>query len=74
VARMAFVLIGFALIALIDLIPLIRQRKKRAIAAFVGLFVLALTLSVLQVLNIEVFSTLGACGDFLKRIGLAYPA
>jgi membrane-associated PAP2 superfamily phosphatase len=70
---MVWIVIGvFALIALIDLSPLIRQRKWRAMAAFISMFAVALTLSVLSVKNIEVPSTMYAWGDLIKWLGLGY--
>lgn len=64
---------GFSLIALVDLSPLIKQRKWRAIAAFACLFVIALTLEVLTTLNIEIPSIMYAWGDFIRWLGLGYP-
>lgn len=71
---MVLILIGFALIALIDLFPLIRQRSGRAIVAFAIVFTVALTLSVLQILNIEVPSAMMLWGSMLKSFGLSYPS
>jgi hypothetical protein len=69
---MAWILMGFALIAVIDMRPLIRQRKGRAIAAFLTLFTVALTLEVLQALNIEVPSVMLALRYILWGLGLSY--
>jgi hypothetical protein len=69
---MAWMLLGFALIILIDLKPLIRARKGRAIAAFLVMFAVALTLAILQALNIEVPSTMYAWGNFVRWLGLGY--
>ncbi len=69
---MAWVLMGFALIALMDLVPLIRQRKGRAIAAFLVVFAVALPLAVLQALNIEVPSIMYAWAHFIRWLGLGY--
>ena len=63
---------GFVLVALIDLTPLIRQRKGRAIAAFVSVFAVASTLAVLLALNIEVPSVMYAWGNFIRWLGLGY--
>ena len=71
---MAWILIGFSLIALIDLAPLIRLRKGRAIAAFAVLFAIALLLAVLQALNIQVPSVMYAWRGILRWLGLEYPA
>lgn len=69
---MGWMLSGFALVALVDLMPLIRRRKGRAIAAFLLLFCIALALAVLQILGVQIPSTMNMFGDFYKSIGLAY--
>ncbi|MEA4891224.1 MAG: hypothetical protein VB085_01490 [Peptococcaceae bacterium] len=63
---------GFALIAWLDFLPLIRRKKWRAAAAFICVFAAALTLELLTVLNIEIPSTLSACEDFIRWLGLGY--
>lgn len=63
---------GFALIAWIDLSPLIWRRKWRAVAAFVSVFVVALTLGVLTALNVEVPSIMHAWRDLIRWLGLGY--
>ncbi|HWQ75002.1 MAG TPA: hypothetical protein VN441_06785 [Syntrophomonas sp.] len=63
---------GFALIALIDFLPLIRRRKWRAVAAFACVFAVALALAVLTVLNIEVPSAMSAWEDLIRWLGLGY--
>lgn len=68
------VLLGFAAIAAIDLIPLIRQRCKPGIIAFSIVFAAALALSVLEVSGVNVPSSMLLIGDFLKSIGLSYPS
>ncbi|MPN17919.1 hypothetical protein SDC9_165276 [bioreactor metagenome] len=69
---MALILTGFALIALIDLIPLIRQHTKSGIAAFSIIFMTALTLTILQTNKVEVPSVLILLGDALKAWGISY--
>lgn len=69
---MAWILMGFALIALIDLTPLLRRRKGRAVAAFLAVFAVALLLAVLQALNIEIPSVMYAWRDFIRWLGLGY--
>ena len=66
------VIAGFVLIAWMDLTPLIRGRKWRAVAAFVCVFAVALTLAVLTVLNIEIPSIMYAWGNFIRWLGLGY--
>lgn len=63
---------GFVLIAMIDLMPLIRLRKWRAVAAFACVFAAALTLGVLTALNIEIPSIMYPLRDFVKWLGLGY--
>jgi Mg/Co/Ni transporter MgtE len=69
---MALVLAGFTLVALIDLIPMIRRRSGRAAAAFFVLFVPALALAVLQSIKIEVPSIMTLLGTLLKALGISY--
>jgi len=65
---------GFALIALMDFLPLIRRKKWRAVAAFVCTFCAALTLEVLMVLNIEIPSVMSAWESFIRWLGMGYAA
>lgn len=69
---MLLLLAGFVLIALIDLIPLIRKRSWRGIVALLLLFIPALTLSILLMSNINVPSILVVIGNALKSIGISY--
>ncbi|HWQ74404.1 MAG TPA: hypothetical protein VN441_03740 [Syntrophomonas sp.] len=63
---------GFALIALMDFPPLPRRKKWRAVAAFVCVFTVALTLEVLTVFNIEVPNVMSAWESFIRWLGLGY--
>ncbi len=69
---MVLILIGFALIALIDLTPLIRRRSGREVTAFLFIFAAALTLALLQVNGVEVPSSMLLLDDALKALGLSY--
>ncbi|MPM57416.1 hypothetical protein SDC9_104238 [bioreactor metagenome] len=69
---MVLILTGFTLIALIDLIPLIRQHAKSGIAAFSIVLITALTLAILQINKVEVPSVLILLGDALKALGISY--
>jgi hypothetical protein len=69
---MALILAGFAIMTLIDLIPLIRQHAKNGIAAFSIVFITALTLAILQISKVEVPSVLILIGDALKALGISY--
>ncbi|MEA5059165.1 hypothetical protein SDC9_111126 [bioreactor metagenome] len=71
---MGWILIGFALVTIIDLVPLVRRRKKGGIAAFAILFCLGLTLSLLQTAGVPIPSILLALGDLFKAAGLNYPS
>ncbi|MGI6150345.1 MAG: hypothetical protein ACOYIR_00090 [Christensenellales bacterium] len=62
----------FAAIALFDLAPLIQQKQRTVIAAFLVLFVLALGISILLMMDIEVPSAMLFLEDVLKSIGLSY--
>lgn len=69
---MLLVLTGFVIIILADLIPLIRRRSGRGIAAFFLLFLPALTLAVLQAKGIEVPSIMLVLDNIAKALGLSY--
>lgn len=71
---LAAVILGFGLIALLDLAPLIRRKKWRAVAAFSSMFAIALTLAILTVLKVETPSIMYAWRDLIQWLGLAYPA
>ncbi|MDR1630614.1 MAG: hypothetical protein LBS36_10450 [Oscillospiraceae bacterium] len=69
---MGWILTGFALIAVIDLVPLILQRRGRAIAAFLTVFVIALTIAVLPALGVQIPPVLTFFDKLFKSIGLSY--
>lgn len=69
---MWLILIGFTLIILIDLIPIIRKRSARNTLVFLLLFIPALILAMLQAYKIEVPSIMLLIGDFLKMLGVSY--
>lgn len=69
---MVLVLIGFALIVLIDLIPLIERRSGRGVAAFILVFGAALTLSLLETQGVDVPSIMLMWGDVVRTLGLNY--
>lgn len=62
----------FALIALIDLRPLIKRRKWRAVAAFSLVFAAALTLALLPAFDIQVPSIMKAWKSLYEWLGLIY--
>ena len=69
---MGLILAGFALIALVDLVPIIRKHSMRGVLAFLLFFIPALTLALLQVNKVEVPSILILLGDWLKALGISY--
>ncbi|HWQ74206.1 MAG TPA: hypothetical protein VN441_02710 [Syntrophomonas sp.] len=69
---MGLILAGFALIALIDLVPIIRKRSWRGALTFLLFFIPALTLAVLREIRIEVPSVLILLGEALKALGISY--
>ena len=69
---MALILVGFALIALIDLIPLIRHRSGHGIATFLLIYAAALILAVLESKKVGVPSIMILLGEMLEKLGLRY--
>lgn len=68
------ILAAFVLTALIDLRPLVKKRKWRAVAAFACFFAVALTLALLPMFDIKVPSVMKAWEGFFKWLGLIYKA
>ena len=69
---MLFILAGFALLALVELPPLLMKGQKRALFAFLVIFFLALALTLLQSAGIVVPSVLLLCEKLFLTIGLHY--
>ena len=69
---MALMLVGFGLVALIDLVPLIKRRSRRGVAGFLVMLATALTLAVLEAKGIDVPSIMLLWGDVLRPLGLSY--
>lgn len=69
---LVMIYLGFLIIAIIDLFPLIRMKKIKGIIIFSIFLVAGLTFSTLLALNVEVPSLLLKMGEFLKMVGLAY--
>ncbi len=69
---LALVVTGFALIVLLDLIPLIRKKDGHGIAAFLLLFSPALVLAVLQAVGVEVPGVTVVLWRILHALGLTY--
>lgn len=69
---MWLIICAFILIALFDLIPIIRDRSWAQMAAFITVFIPALTLALLLKLNFTVPSLLLLWGNLIKWLGLSY--
>lgn len=69
---MGLIVIGFTLIVLIDLVPILRRHSWRGLLAFLLFFIPALTLAVLQEYKVEVPSLLILLGKVLKALGISY--
>ena len=70
---MVYVVFIFALMALIDLRPLIKKGPKRDRNIVIGIYVAVLAICVLLAGGIEIPSPLMTAGDLVKSIGLSYP-
>ena len=64
--------IGFGLIALWDLLPLIRRKEWSGMVAFLLVFLPALTLAVLNRLNVEVPSVLEYVEKAMQTMGISF--
>ncbi len=70
---MVVIILGaFVLIALIDLRPLVKKRKWRAVSAFACVFIVALVLAILPSFDIKVPSVMKAWESLFKWLGLIY--
>jgi len=66
------ILAGFALIAIIDLLPLLKNRSWIEAIVFLVLFIPALTLALLEYKGIGAPSIMVVLDALLKSIGLSY--
>lgn len=69
---MWLIIFAFVLIALISLIPIIRNRSWAQMGAFITLFIPALTIALLLKLNVTIPSIMALWGDLIKWLGLSY--
>lgn len=69
---MLAVVLIFGLIALIDMVPLIRRKDWKDVAALGIVFALALTVSVLNQLKVPIPSTVLSADTFMRQIGVHY--
>lgn len=70
---MVYVVLIFALMALIDLRPLIKKGPKRDRNIVIGIYAAVLVICALLAGGIEIPSPLMAAGDLVKGLGLSYP-
>lgn len=66
------VILGFSIIVLIDFIPLVKNRDKKAITWFVIMFVSTFTLCILIMNGVEIPSLMLLAEKLIKAIGLSY--
>ncbi|HWS29768.1 MAG TPA: hypothetical protein VN512_06570 [Clostridia bacterium] len=69
---MVLIIAGFTLIALIDLIPLLRKRSPRGVFVFLALFILGLSLAVLQTASVKLPSIMLTLETCIRTLGLGY--
>ena len=69
---MGLILAGFAVIALVDMVPLVSNHSSRGTLAFLLIFTPALALAVLQVNKVDIPSVLLLLGNLLKMVGISY--
>ncbi|HWP79599.1 MAG TPA: hypothetical protein VN446_03065 [Candidatus Acidoferrum sp.] len=65
-------LVVFALVAYMDLTPLIQRRKWHAVAAFSFVFTIALTLAILSALRVPIPSAMAGMEQVVKWLGFGY--
>lgn len=69
---MQWILMGFALLALLELPPLIRKGQRNAVVTFLVVFSLALALGLLQDAGITIPSVFTPWERLLRTLGLYY--
>jgi hypothetical protein len=69
---MVAIIFCFGLIALIDLTPLIRKKEWKDLVAFGFIFVLTLTITVLNELKVPIPSTILSADMWMHKIGIHY--
>ncbi len=69
---MLLIIIGFILLAIIDLIPLVKLKAKKGIRAFIVLFSLALILGLLSSTRLEIPTIAEMFARFFEKIGIGY--
>ena len=69
---MFYLVLSYVLIAIIDFFPLLRARRPKDVAAWLAMFILAFSITILLQMKFEIPSALKVIGDGLKAIGLSY--
>ena len=69
---MFFPILGFVLITIVDLVPLLRRRRWRDVAAWLAVLVPAVTVMVLLEMKVPFPMTMALVGKAMKAIGLSY--
>ena len=69
---MALVILGFLALALIDLPPLARQKKRRDLVVVAALLGVGLTLSLLLVTGVTLPSPMHLLHELIQTMGLSY--
>jgi hypothetical protein len=72
---MIYVITVYTLIAMINLPPLIKNREKKELIAFIVFFIVAFVLSILYALDITIPSPMKGLQYFIVDVlGIKYPA
>ena len=69
---MVVIFLCFCLIALLDLPSLIRRKDWKDMAVFCFVFLLALAVSILNELKVEIPSTILTADKLMRQIGIHY--
>ena len=70
---MAWILVIFSIAVIIDFLPIVHQKNKKAIIIFIVVFIFAFIYNLLVVLNVDITSTLMHVIKFFQSIGITYP-
>ncbi|MDF2567269.1 MAG: hypothetical protein K0R90_725 [Oscillospiraceae bacterium] len=65
---MPYVIFAFLVIALIDFLPLIKQKKYKELFCVGAFFITGVVLSILYVSGVVIPSPMVLLGDFLKKV------
>lgn len=70
---MLLMLVTFAIIIIIDFLPLVHKKDKKAVILFIIIFIFAFAYNLLLVLNVDIKSTLMLVVELFKSLGITYP-